>query len=74
MDYNYQSAPFYANLVNTELVVDGTEKRNVVIQKIEIAEQPPHETTTTFYTYDVTGLTITQIDELTRQKIQELNG
>lgn len=74
MDYNYQSAPFYASLVNTELVVDGTEKRNVVIQKRVIAETPPHATTTTFYTYDVTGLTITQIDELTRQKIQELNG
>ena len=74
MDYNYQSAPFYANLVNTELVVDGTEKRNIVIQKRVISEEPPHETKTTFYTYDVTGLTITEIDQLTRQKIQELNG
>ena len=74
MDYNYQSSPFYANLVNAELVVDGTEKRNIVIQKRVISEEPPHETETTVYTYDVTGLTITEIDQLTRQKIQELNG
>jgi len=75
MDYNYTDAPYFANLVrNKELEVDGTHGQNIVIEKRVVNEEPPHETTTTFYTYNATGLSVRQVDLLTRQKIQELNG
>tara|TARA_R110000772_G_scaffold32192_5_gene79047 strand:- start:1518 stop:1748 length:231 start_codon:yes stop_codon:yes gene_type:complete len=72
MDYNYTDAPYYANLNEGTLTVDGTQTHNLVITKEVINEEPPHEKTLTFYTYDVTGLSVTEIDQLTRIKIQEL--
>jgi hypothetical protein len=73
MNYNYTDAPFYANTVETELVVDGTIHVNLVIEKQVISQEHPYNTTTTFYTYNVSGLTITEVDQFTRTKIQELN-
>ena len=74
MTYNYTDAPFYANINQGTLTVDGTQTYNLVITKETISEEPPHKTSIEYYTYDIDGLTITQVDELTRQKIQELNG
>jgi hypothetical protein len=74
MTYNYTDAPFYANVNQGTLTTDGTQIYNLVITKETRNEDPPHETNVEYYTYDIAGLTVTQVDELTRQKIQELNG
>jgi len=73
MNYNYTDAPFYANTVETVLVVDGNIHRNLVIEKRVVTEEPPHYMPTIYYTYDVSGLTVTEVDQFTRTKIQELN-
>jgi hypothetical protein len=73
MNYNYTDAPYFANTVETELVVDGIMQRNLVIEKQVISEEPPHYMPTIYYTYDVSGLTVTEVDQFTRTKIQELN-
>ena len=75
MDYNYTDAPYYANLNQGTLTVDGTQTHNLVITKEVIIvddEGIVVETDTLFYTYNVTGLSVRQIDLVTRQKIQEL--
>ena len=64
MDYNYTDDPYYADVVDGELV----------IKHVVIAEEAPHDKTTTTHKFDITGLTVHQVDTLTRQKIQELNG
>ncbi len=74
MDYNYTEDPYYASVVDTGLVVDGVQRFNLVIEKRVINEEPPHGTETTFYTYDIEGLSLEEVDELTHLKIQELNG
>ncbi len=75
MDYNYTDAPYYANLNQGTLTVDGTQTHNLVITEEVIIvddEGIVVETDTLFYTYNVTGLSVRQIDLVTRQKIQEL--
>lgn len=77
MTYNYTDAPYYANLNQGTLTVDGTQTHNLVITEEVIVvddEGKLIDKLTNYYTYDVTGLSVTQIDNLTRQKIQELNG
>lgn len=77
MTYNYTDAPYYANLNQGTLTVDGTQTHNLVITEEVIVVDDEGKVTdesTKYYTYDVTGLSVTQIDYLTRQKIQELNG
>lgn len=77
MTYNYTDAPYYANLNQGSLTVDGTETHNVVITETVIIfdeEGEYKETDTKYYTYDVTGLSISEIDAFTRQKIQELKN
>lgn len=77
MTYNYTDAPYYANLNQGTLTVDGTQTHNLVITEEVIVvddEGKVTDTSTNYHTYDVTGLSVTQIDYLTRQKIQELNG
>jgi hypothetical protein len=76
MDYNYTDAPYYANLNQGTLTVDGTQTHNLVITEevLVVDEGVVIDKSTNYYTYDVTGLSITEIDQLTRIKIQELNG
>ena len=76
MDYNYKDAPYYANLNQGTLTVDGTQIHNLVITEevLVVDEGVVTDKSTNYYTYDVTGLSITEIDQLTRIKIQELNG
>ena len=76
MDYNYTDAPYYANLNQGTLTVDGTQTHNLVITEelLLVDEGVVTDKSTNYYTYDVTGLSITEIDQLTRIKIQELNG
>jgi|Cruoilmetagenom7_1024161.scaffolds.fasta_scaffold213103_2 hypothetical protein len=76
MDYNYTDAPYYANLNQGTLTVDGTQTHNLVITEevLVVDEGVVTDKSTNYYTYDVTGLSITEIDQLTRIKIQELNG
>ena len=76
MDYNYTDAPYYANLNQGTLTVDGTQIHNLVIieEVLVVDEGVVTDKSTNYYTYDVTGLSITEIDQLTRIKIQELNG
>jgi hypothetical protein len=76
MDYNYTDAPYYANLNQGTLTVDGTQIHNLVITEevLVVDEGVVTDKSTNYYTYDVTGLSITEIDQLTRIKIQELNG
>lgn len=79
MSYNYNQEPFFANLVGTGLVIDGTETQNLVIEKKYWVEEQTEEDSkwtlkTEIWTYDATGLTIPEVDALTRQKIAEING
>ena len=76
MDYNNTDAPYYANLNQGTLTVDGTQTHNLVITEevLVVDEGVVTDKSTNYYTYDVTGLSITEIDQLTRIKIQELNG
>ena len=76
MYYNYTDAPYYANLNQGTLTVDGTQTHNLVITEevLVVDEGVVTDKSTNYYTYDVTGLSITEIDQLTRIKIQELNG
>jgi len=76
MDYNYTDAPYYANLNQGTLTVDCTQIHNLVITEevLVVDEGVVTDKSTNYYTYDVTGLSITEIDQLTRIKIQELNG
>jgi len=77
MDYNYTDAPYYANLNEGTLTVDGTQTHNLVITEEVITlddEGRFISKETKFYTYNVTGLSIRQIDLITRQKIQELKN
>lgn len=77
MDYNYTDAPYYANLNEGTLTVDGTQTHNLVITEEVLVvndEGVVTDKSTNYHTYDVTGLSITEIDQLTRIKIQELNG
>jgi hypothetical protein len=74
MDYNYTEDPYYASVVDTGLIVDGDQRFNLVIEKRLINEEPPHKTETTFYTYDIQGMSLAEVDDFTILKIQELNG
>lgn len=69
MNYNYTDNPFYANTVE-----DSEGKISLIIEKIVMDEELMQRVLEATYKYDVTGLTVTEVDELTRQKIQELNG
>lgn len=75
MNYNYTDSPFYANLVETGLVVDTVEKVNLVVEKREwVPEGEEMVRKISFFTYDATGLTIQEVDQLARTKINELKA
>ena len=63
MTYNYTDNPFYANLVDDKIVIEKqewVEERGEMIKKI------------THFIYDVDGLTMQEIDQFTRTKINTL--
>ena len=57
MDYNYTDAPYYANLNQGTLTVDGTQIHNLVITEevLVVDEGVVTDKSTNYYTYDVTG-------------------
>jgi hypothetical protein len=63
MNYNYTDSPFYANLVDDKIII---EKREWVKDGEKVVRKITH------FTYDVTGLTMQELDQLTRTKINEL--
>ena len=75
MNYNYTDSPFYANLVETGLVVDTVEKINLVIQKREwVPDGEGMVRKVSFFTYDATGLTLEEVDQLAITQINELKA
>lgn len=63
MTYNYTDSPFYANLVDDKIII---EKREWVKQDETMVRK------ITNFTYDATGLTMQEVSQLTRTKINEL--
>ena len=63
MTYNYTDSPFYANLVDDKIII---EKREWVKDGEQVVRKITH------FTYDATGLTMQEVDQLTRTKINEL--
>ena len=63
MTYNYTDSPFYANLVDDKIVI---EKQEWVEERGEMVKKITH------FIYDVDGLTMQEIDQFTRTKINTL--
>ena len=63
MTYNYTDNPFYANLVDDKIVI---EKQEWVEERGEMVKKITH------FIYDVDGLTMQEIDQFTRTKINTL--
>jgi hypothetical protein len=61
--YNYTQLPFYADCIEDELIITKV-----------IMNEETRKTEKTYYFYPIGDMNVTELDNFTRTKIQEING